>query len=245
MASRFSGPGKAYEGLAESGNWTGSVRFIEDRLKDPLRWRKPRRVFVCSMSDLFHDGAPDRQIARVFGIMQSAKQHTYIVLTKRPARMREWVRWFREEWLLRGDWEREYGHVWLGVSAENQEAADERIPILLDTPAAVRWVSVEPMLEAMDVSPFLCREGPHISPGGCDPFPTTMPALDWVVCGDESGPGARLIDPNWARSLRDQCIAAGVPFFLKQIDCVKMPALDGKAWDEYPREASPFVEVGK
>ena len=210
MASRFSGPGNPYHGLARHGEWTGPPRLIANDVDRPLRWKRPRRIFVCSMSDLFHEGVTDDWLDRVWSVMGRASQHTFIVLTKRPKRMREYLR----------DCE-PMEHVWLGVSAENQEAADDRIPILLHTSAAVRWVSVEPMLGPINMAIAM----------GAHPLDAR---IDWVVCGGESGPGARPMHVAWARSLRDQCIAEGVPFFLKQMDAVKMPSLDGKVWDEVP-----------
>jgi len=208
-----------------------------ERLDIPIGWRKPRKIFVCSMGDLFHEAVPAAFIAEVFGVMACATvdcgkrheheeecwqgpPHTFLVPTKRPERM---LRFFREE--LSREMEHWQGdaplsvaldvgwplqNVWLGVSVENQAKAAERIPLLLQAPAAVRFVSVEPMLGPVDLSPWLCdHEWEHGTPGG----------LNWVICGGETGPGARPMDPAWARSLRDQCqlAGAGVPFFFKQL----------------------------
>ncbi len=254
VAARFSGPGQPYEGLArrkltivnneerDPGNrgearWTGEVRLVHEHLADPLRWRRPRRIFVNSMSDLFHERLTNDQIAAVFGVMSAAPQHTFQVLTKRARRMREWFEWRASGKCTVTDprtgqcWDRralycwdaalatfptmrysawdsemhERAHritwplpnVWLGVSTENQEAADERIPDLLATPAAVRFISAEPLLGSIDLQ-------------------VTIPGLSWIITGCESGPGARPADVAWFRSLRDQCRAARVPFFLKQ-----------------------------
>lgn len=196
------------------------VRRSEEKLYLPLRWRKPRRVFVNSMSDLFHDDVPDSFIARVFAVMAQTPQHTYQVLTKRHGRMRSLMNaWApvtgRPPWVHTGPWP--LPNVWLGVSVENQQWADIRIPALLDTPAAVRWISAEPLLGPVDlgnvgVVDALLGDGL----AGLMDVPPARPRLDWVVAGGESGPGARPMHPDWARSLRDQCAAAGVPFFFKQ-----------------------------
>ena len=210
------------------------VRFVAEHLADPLKWRKPRRIFVNSMSDLFHEKLTNEQIAAVFGVMAAAPHHTFQVLTKRARRMREWFAWVGDDGLV---WSRlveairkthrprpsverlvttsldsrllawPLPNVWLGVSAENQAAADERIPDLLATPAAVRWVSAEPLLGPLNLNakcpPFYA---PHLR----------SDRISWVVAGCESGPGARPADVEWFRALRDQCATAGVAFFLKQ-----------------------------
>lgn len=238
--------------------WTGDVRFNEQWLDQPLRWRRPRRIFVCAHGDLFHERVPDEWIDRVFAVMALCPQHTFQVLTKRPERMREYfghpahrvriccqaelVRhpaWHPEPSPASDDWP--LPNVWLGVSVEDQAAADARVPILLDTPAAKRFVSAEPLLGPVDLTPWLAlchaardgecnwsgcpqaRDGePHRSGRHCpmdrhpdDPCDEVW-SLDWVIVGGESGPGARPMHPDWARSLRDQCAAAGVPFFFKQ-----------------------------
>ncbi|MBI2307547.1 MAG: phage Gp37/Gp68 family protein [Rhodocyclales bacterium] len=186
-----------------------------DRLDQPLRWKKPRRVFVNSMSDLFHEVVPDDFILSVFVTMAAARQHTFQILTKRPARMLDLMtRWKAAGLLLREGCGVELRNVWLGVSVEDQATADERIPLLLQTPAAVRWISAEPLLGPVDLTAtpagdILCRCG------GCmEMTPDTR--IDWVVAGGESGKNARPMHPAWARSLRDQCAAAGVPFLFKQ-----------------------------
>lgn len=217
------------------------VRLHPARLDEPLHWKKPRRIFVCSMSDLFHKDVPDDFILDVFKRMMLTGWHTYMVLTKRPVRMMEFCN--------------KYFHaplpaVWLGVTAENQAMADERIPILLQTPAVVRFVSVEPMLEKVNL--VECLQGwkvesehhpdcdGYCSAGLCPiPVQVRTPALNWVICGAESGPDARPFDVDWARNLKSQCVSAGVPFFFKQskIDgkLVKMPELDGRVYAEYPK----------
>ncbi len=206
----------AYQGRAFT-----DVACHPERLDQPLRWAKPRLVFVNSMSDLFHWNVPDAFIDKVFAVMALCPQHDFQVLTKRPSRMLTYLRcgttsvriiieaaridadraeWNRHQWPL--------PNVWLGVSVEDQPAADERIPLLLQTPAAVRWVSAEPLLGPVDVQAAINRMPWRI--GGGDA------GLHWVVVGGESGPKARPMHPDWARSLRDQCAAAGVPYLHKQ-----------------------------
>jgi protein gp37 len=228
VAIRFSGKGQAYDGLAKITNghpqWTGKVAFVEKHLNDPLKWKEPRRIFVNSMSDLFHEKLSDEYIQKIFKVMCQAKQHVFQVLTKRPKRMLD----FLSRWnsmtrnfgpLYPNMWPQK--HVWLGVSVEDQSRADERIPLLLQTPAAVRWISAEPLLGPVTLN-FLHHQntveidalnGTH---GVIRPHGGTNEHIDWVVAGGESGPNARPMHPDWARSLRDQCKAAGVPFFFKQ-----------------------------
>jgi protein gp37 len=174
-----------------------------ERLELPLRWRKPRRVFVNSMSDLFHAAVPDLFIAQVFATMGTARQHTFQVLTKRPGRMRSLLS--SESFVAAvqcnggpagGLWP--LSNVWLGVSVESQKWAGPRLTSLASTPAAVRFASCEPLLGALDIGRWL--------DGG----------LDWVIAGGESGAKARPMHPGWARALRDQCRGADVPFFFKQ-----------------------------
>ena len=221
------------------------VQLRPDKLDWPLRKRKPQRIFVNSMSDLFHDQVPDDFIAKVFAIMALAPQHTFQLLTKRHARMRtllnnkafltevcEHGHWFAHHWERPLD-DRIFDHgpyplpnVWLGVSTENQKFADIRIPALLDTPAAVRFISAEPLLGPIDLTPCNCRGGQtsgcgRHNFGSLTDIQRNAPALhfpdiDWVIVGGESGHKARPMNPRWARSLRDQCNAAGVPFLFKQ-----------------------------
>lgn len=277
QAHRFSGPGQPYEGLTRPGRavWNGRARFVPEMLGEPLRWQKPKRVFVNSMSDLFHDDVSNEQIAAIFGVMAACPQHTFQVLTKRPERMRAWFEWHREAteadgepWipLLRetvcwlSDAQAEAIHeggrarhgvpqlepwplpnVWLGVSAENQKAADERIPLLLRTPAAVRFVSAEPLLGELDLThldadgaghPELCQvdalTGRHTDMGR--PCPDTA-KLDWVIVGGESGPGARICEVAWIERVVRDCAAARVPCFVKQLGAV--PALSVEPTGEW------------
>ena len=219
--------------------FTGRVNLNPRALDLPLRWKAPRRIFVNSMSDLFHESINDTTIAGIFGIMAACPQHTFQVLTKRPERALRWFQTFGGPMVadaapvlheavkgLMG-----YGHpkrpaignrtvqwplpnVWLGVSVEDQAAADERIPLLLQTPAAVRFLSCEPLLGSIDVSQYL--RGRYVNEAKRFADDTIGCKIDWVIAGGESGPRARPMHRDWARSLRDQCAAAGVPFFFKQ-----------------------------
>lgn len=201
------------------------VQLHPDRLDQPLHWKKPRRVFVCSMGDLFHEDADEHFLLHVFETMDYTPHHIYQVLTKRPARMQGFVSGY-------GDFADLYPHVCLGISIENQACADERIPILLDTPAAVRFVSVEPMLGSMDMRGLGLRF-----------FATHDAYLNWVIIGCESGPGRRPMKLEWAVDLVGQCKAAGVPCFVKQIEVKGKVSHDPAEWPEelrvreYPKEA--------
>jgi protein gp37 len=216
-----------------------------DRLDAPLRWRKPRRVFVNSMSDLFHEAIPDSFIDRVFAAMALAQRHTFQVLTKRAARMHEYFKRgpcglfesindaareisgrddiavlpTQKHGMVPTRWP--LPTVWLGVSCEDQERAGERIPLLLQTPAAVRFVSAEPLLGPIDFD-STCEGDPCESNfltgiSGQRIYDGKKCALDWIIVGGESGPGARPMNLAWARSIVEQCRAAGVPCFVKQL----------------------------
>lgn len=286
-------------------NAAENVVLHPDRLDQPLHWRKPRRIFVNSMSDLFHEGVPDEFIDRVFATMVVCSLrrqvcragtrcqhetgisrgcyhisdgyeqpiHTFQILTKRPERMREYlsdadrlerilairndpdwgITW--DEWLWE-DMPWPLPNVWLGVSVENQHWADQRIPLLLETPAAVRFVSAEPLLGPVDLSMLNLGVRP-MAVGTFDAYLDAMAntltdemgferrladkhRLDWVIAGGETGPGHRPMNPDWARSLRDQCVAASIPFFYKQ-DSGPRPGmhreLDGRTWEQYPEVA--------
>lgn len=251
IAARFSGKGMPYEGLAEfhdgEARWTRKLRLVingDDRdggLGAPLRWKKPRRIFVNSMSDLFHEALSDEEIAAVFGVMAACPQHTFQVLTKRAERMQRWfleiarydyidpmsiceieaanrvtVHQLARPWPL--------SNVHLGVSVETQKYADERIPHLLATPAAVRFVSYEPALGPVDFTRM-----PHDG-GEYDVLAGTLwrggwrtgaglraNKLDWIIVGGESGPNARGFDLSWARSTIEQCKRAHIACFVKQL----------------------------
>lgn len=253
IAARFSdpateetpaGPFHLYADRNKSGSkWTGKVDLIEDKLLEPLSWRKPRRAFVNSMSDLFHEGMPDEAIDRVFAVMALTPHITHQVLTKRAHRMREYFSKIQNggftrklEVCMAADAIATSGispvnlyrptdawplpNVWLGVSVEDQQAADERMPELLNTPAAVRFVSYEPALEAVDWRPYLPgRVNPHWT-GRADDNPASEWGLDQIICGGESGRGARPFDIAWARQTIRQCREAGVACFVKQLGAV-------------------------
>lgn len=217
------------------------VTLRPERLGQPLRWRKPRRVFVNSMSDLFHRDIPDEFIVRVFATMAATPRHTYQLLTKRHGRMRSllsdegFVSEVAQEivghHVVDGDPMPEDGNwwplrnLWLGVSVEDQKRADLRVPALLQTPAAVHWLSCEPLLGPVDLTKWLDQHGPwnYVGPGVLcycgEPVRNercTGDQIDWVVAGGESGPRSRPMHPDWVRSLRDQCQEYGTPFFMKQ-----------------------------
>jgi len=173
------------------------VSIHEDRLGVPARWKKPRRIFCVSMGDLFHDDAPHWFILKVIYEMRRVPRHTYMILTKRPERMRA----FFEQYYPDG---KPLPNLWLGVTAENQARADERIPILLQIPAEKRFVSIEPMLGRMGLG----RHFPHIHGKRDDQF--------WVIIGQETGPGARSAKAEWFNSIIGQCRDAGVPVFVKK-----------------------------
>lgn len=207
MASRFWGDRKFTD-----------VRIHPERLKQPLDWKKPARVFVNSMSDLFHKDIPFEFIDEVFHIMRVADRHTFLILTKRPDIMLKFIDWQKKN-TVRFDWRSAHKNIWLGVSVENQKTADERIPLLLQTPAAVRFVSCEPLLGEIDLKGWIYKNGMWVD---------GQKRIDWVIVGGESGKNARPMHPDWARSIRDQCVDAGVPFFFKQ-------------WGEWHPE---FIEPG-
>jgi protein gp37 len=217
-------------------NWTGEVKLIPERLELPLRWRRPRRVFVNSMSDLFHEALPDEAIDRVFAVMALCPQHTFQVLTKRAERMQAYLlstttvgRFFAlcaqvvdgigtVKAVHHGDGFHglKVPNVWLGVSCEDQKTADERIPWLLKTPAAVRFLSLEPLLGPVDLDKVFWRERCHNCQECAGNYPRDH-GIDWVIVGGESGPGARPCNVQWIRDVVRQCREASVPCFVKQM----------------------------
>ena len=232
-------------------DWTGRAVFVPGQLEVPLKRRKPTTWFVNSMSDLFHESLSNEEIAAVFGVMAACPQHTFQVLTKRPRRAREWFEWIAASpvsqggptvnaergvrwhaWQYLGDlkvydparpWVWPLPNVWLGVSAEDQQRADERIPLLLDTPAAVRFVSAEPLLGPIDFT-RIDFPGLNLPPtfrfdalaGGGNETSTPW-KIDWIVAGGESGPGARPCAIEWIESIVRQCRWAGTACFVKQL----------------------------
>lgn len=260
-------PNKDYLGVMDGKRWKGNAVFLPKRLDQPLRWRKPSMIFVNSMSDIFHEDVSNEQIAAIFGVMAACPQHTFQVLTKRPARMAEWFEWLDEKSAASILNHKRYclitagcfvpkllpstsylpligplPNVWLGVSCENQATADERIPLLLKCPAAVRFVSAEPLLGLLDLIPYLggttyhCENcGWHRQENGCVPgtarpehkhcrcikcdggLVDIFPPVDWAIVGGESGSGARVCCQEWVRSIVDQCEETGVACFVKQM----------------------------
>ena len=235
----------------------GQITTKPERLDQPLHWRKPQIVAVGFMSDIAL--WPDEFLDKVFAMMALTPQHTYVLLTKRPERMRGYLVGLAtdvQNWPLPTDKGSErirvatiirsvatwpLPNVWLGVSVENQQAADERIPLLLDTPAAHRWLSVEPLLGAVDlrrVSPgllgtsaiFDALGGRRWEDNGETLNATACARLDWVVVGGESGPKARTMDVEWMSDLQQQCLSADVPFYCKQ-DSGPRPGMQGRILD--------------
>ena len=234
--------------------WSGVVKFHADTLDHPVRWQRPRRVFVNSMSDTFHEAVGNEELDQMFAAMAAASWHRFQVLTKRPERARTYLNdpetpervadrvltvagsrrpsglavasMFGVAEGLRKGWRWPLSNVWLGTSTEDQRTADQRIPILLDTRAAVRFISAEPLLGPLllDYRHYIGNEeywdflkgerGATVQHQAIAPRKT--PALDWVIVGGESGPNARPMHPDWAESIRYQCVTAGVPFFFKQ-----------------------------
>lgn len=237
------------------------VQLLPDRLTQPSKWRKPRMIFVCSCSDLFHKQVPDGFILRVYEQILRAPWHTFVILTKRPERTQEWLQYY-------GAIGKPLPNLWLGVSCSTQAEVDRMVPILLDTPAALRFVSLEPLIEAVDVSRWLypmehcpsydggCRRPEN--PAGCaDESKPADPAscakgwciypyktLDWVIAGSESinGRPGRAALPSWFYDLRDQCVRARLPYFCKQIEhdgkLLHMPRLYGQVWDQMPERGA-------
>jgi protein gp37 len=249
MKSHPSRAGLARMNAQGVAKFTGEVRFNDQWIDQPLRWRKPRMVFVCAHGDLFHERVPDAWIDQVFAVMALAPQHTFQVLTKRPERAAAYLEglgepgpldiFFRDDGRLLGAAETAtrnapdgavrmpvqppwpLPNVWLGTSVSDQASADERIPHLLRAPAAVRFVSAEPLLGPVNLCNIHRSQGEYIDALWCEETGDDDPlfggaTLDWIIVGGESGPKARPMHPDWARSLRDQCVAAGTAFFFKQ-----------------------------
>ncbi|MGO0058628.1 phage Gp37/Gp68 family protein [Brevibacillus fluminis] len=274
------------------------IQFFPDRLIQPLKWKKPRRVFVNSMADLFHASVPFDFIDKVFAAIALAPQHTFQILTKRPERMQEYMNMpdrdetigqtamLLYEQFGKGDCSLAAGlihgpgkatnlpgvperleawplpNVWLGTSVENQKAADERIPLLLQTPAAVRFLSCEPLLGRVDLEWPESLYGPEKDLWCCNGYmcgcmgqpiePPLIHGIDWVIAGGESGPKARPVHPDWLASLRDQCQRWNVPFFFKQwgewlpaheLLC-NTAGIKGKPWHNFDPDTS-VCRVGK
>ena len=228
-------PNPPFAGFAEfrviggkrEAHWTGKVELIESKLLEPLSWRRKALKFCAehgrkprafiSMSDLFHENLPDEAIDRVFAVMGAVPEVNWMILTKRAERMSAYGK--SRRWVADGfgeDSQEQYlPNVAMGVSVESQKYADERIPHLLATPAAMRFASYEPALEAVDWKPYISGINPHWSGRADDEV--RRERLDMIIVGGESGPGARPFDIGWARSTVKQCRAAGVAPFVKQM----------------------------
>ncbi|MHC5747363.1 MAG: phage Gp37/Gp68 family protein [Nostoc sp.] len=221
------------------GKWDGTVEFVKFQLIKPLYWKKPKRIFVCSMADLFHANVPDEWIHQVMAVVALSPQHTFQILTKRPERMKEyfsqqslWIKWYEaaKDFLWDAISEKFGGlinlqqyfidqpfplsNVWLGTSTENQQMANKRIPILLQIPAAVRFLSCEPLLEEIDF-----RQGGAIQKLISDDYEWELVNEDiqWIVVGGESGPNSRPCHIEWLESIVQQCHAAKTSVFVKQL----------------------------
>jgi protein gp37 len=237
----------AFEGFAKMVNgkprWTGKVALMEDRLTEPLKWRKPARIFACSMSDLFHENLPDEAIDKVFAVMALCPQHTFQILTKRPERMQRYMTYLGNRDDLIADhalrlsgWPKnaapgrtkerrdaimhrvrnpsEWKGLWLGTSVEDQARADERIPLLRKTPVATRFLSCEPLLGPLNIREHLVGQE---EPGRVGNATGWTPPIDLVIIGGESGPRARPFNVSWARSLIEQCRGTDAVPFVKQL----------------------------
>jgi len=209
--------------------WNGKSLKVGTAINAPFKWKSPSVIFVCSMGDLFFDKHKFTDIDEIFAVMASNPQHIFIVLTKRPQRMLKWFNWKDTSWDNEGmrgderiryycwhnhgvkieskDWKWPLQNVWIGVTAENQKQANKRLPVLTKVPSAVKFVSIEPMLEPVDVSLWQYT--------GFDE-PPYDDVINWVICGGESGHNARPLHPDWVRSVRDNCEKTGTPFFFKQ-----------------------------
>lgn len=246
VAHRFSGPGMPYEGMTKHGRWNGTVRVIEKHLRDPIRWRKPRRIFVNSMSDLFHESLTFDQIDQVYGAMAAAPRHVYQVLTKRSSRMRDYTREDRRErWAAvaaslcdGGDkmydairnGPRVLSQVWHGVSVEDARVI-HRVVDLLNADSEIRFLSCEPLIGAIPQLPLsMIRDVDitHVStPGGIAGWSGHIREISWVIVGGESGRDARLCDGEWIRDIIQQCRRADVAVFVKQLGAHYVDSIHG------------------
>jgi protein gp37 len=260
IAFRFNGEGMPYAGLiGEHRQWNGKIMLIDSVLLEPLSWKKPSKIFVNSMSDLFYEAVPLDFIDKVFAVMALASQHTFQVLTKRPGVMKAYMQGIAREperlvlaaermGLVLAKPAIPLPNVWLGVSVENQEWANKRIGLLLTTIAAVRWISLEPMIGRVNLTMLERKWGgrTHID-NALDGFRSAKNGgshgnkLDWVVLGGESGDKARIMKAEWVRKVRDDCAQHGVPFLFKQWgeylpsnhpDCPPGPPLKDWVWED-------------
>ena len=238
MALRLAAMGQVkYKAVTNGKGWNGKLFFDKDTLDSIEKHKKPRRFFVNSMGDTFHDNADLQWIAQILSVAAQNPQHVFIILTKRAKRMHEYFKLAA----------RPPRNVWCGVTVVNQDEANEKIPLLMQVPAAVRFISVEPMLGEIDLTDIIDEETEQYEDHINAPVLRRVPeddlkyhgkTINWVICGSESGPNRRPAEIEWIRSLRDQCKVYDVPFMLKQMEVdgklVKMPTLDGVIHDEHP-----------
>jgi len=218
-------------------NWNGTTEFVENQLHKPYQWKKSKRIFLGSMTDLFHENTPFSWLEEIMAMVEETPQHTYQILTKRPQRMIEFFDWYSalcsDESIGDIKW-RMPDNIWLGVSCENQAMADKRIPLLLEIPAKVRFLSCEPLLEPLDLSKFLPIEWSEIAEDWIESWPgvgsyNVNDYPNWIIVGGESGTGARPCHVDWIRDIASQCQSAKVPVFVKQLgsNVISSPYIDG------------------
>lgn len=218
--------------------WNGKTFFAQSQLQKPLNRKKPTKYFVCSMGDLFHESVPFEWVLQVWDVMCQNPRHTYQLLTKRPERVLEYLKWLGKKCKDDGldsipsssdnylDYVSVPEFIWIGVTAENQEQANKRVPILLNIPATIRFVSCEPLLSEIDFPWYQDVQNTN---------ETVLDDIDWVIVGGESGHHARPMHPAWAENIRNQCIASNTSFFFKQWGNKKAGCLlDGKEYKNFP-----------
>lgn len=225
------------------------VTLDPSKLDEPLHWEKPQRVMTCSMGDPFHEEVPDDFIHDIWDVMRRCRRHTFLLFTKRPERLLSWYNWAAGAGPEDPDWMWRDNHlpnVWIIASASTQAEVDRIVPVLLQIPAAKRGLSLEPLVEPVQLRDILVETEEHgavcIDALGGEWAPEFPPpvteTIDWVIVGCESGPHRRPMELDWARSLRDQCVMAQVPFYFKQAELdgrvVEHPYLDGRRWMEIP-----------
>ena len=206
--------------VVSADGWTGELCFVPNKLDEPLKWRKPQRIFVCSMGDLFHDKVKLEWLCEIARSINQSPQHTYLITTKRAERMQDQMRIHYSQYCVRP-----IPNLHLGISVSIQKDLDDNIQYLLDTPAAVRWISLEPMLGPID-NIFREKVFKTVGKGVSGRTHYAPRKIDWVVCGCESGPGRRPMKEEWALDVAQQCSVAGVPFFMKQME------IDGRVTGE-------------
>jgi len=228
MAARLAAMGQdKYQRVTAGRQWNDKTYMDPVCVAQLGRWKKSRNIFVCSMGDLFHESLSNERISSIFALMYLSPHHRFQVLTKRADRMRDWVRW---EEISHGPL---LSNVWLGVTAEDQQRANERIPHLLAAPAAVRFVSVEPMLSAVDLSTFTDARRIHLYPGTGGSF--VPPHVSWVIIGCESGPRRRPCRLEWVQALVRECRANRCPCFVKQLELDGRVSRDPAEWPQWAR----------